>query len=86
MIRSAKDKPCTDCGVQYPYYVMQFDHVDPKFKTQSFDKLTLWTNREKLQAEIDKCEVVCANCHMERTHGPLQRNGRVNLTANREIV
>ena len=22
-----KDKPCMDCGNNYPWYIMQFDHV-----------------------------------------------------------
>jgi hypothetical protein len=26
-LRSLKEKPCTDCNIQYPYYVMQFDHL-----------------------------------------------------------
>src|SRR5437764_8746341 len=26
LINEAKSKPCTDCGVTYPSYVMDFDH------------------------------------------------------------
>ena len=26
-VRAAKNVPCTDCGVRYPHYVMDFDHV-----------------------------------------------------------
>lgn len=26
-IQKAKEVPCTDCGNEYPYYVMDFDHV-----------------------------------------------------------
>ena len=26
-IRSLKAKPCTDCGREYPHYVMDFDHL-----------------------------------------------------------
>jgi hypothetical protein len=26
-VRQQKEVPCSDCGVQYPYYVMEFDHV-----------------------------------------------------------
>ncbi len=25
-LRAVKSRPCADCGVQYPYYVMDFDH------------------------------------------------------------
>lgn len=68
-LRAAKDKPCQDCGVTYPYYVMQFDHLDPATKTCDVGSMT-WSHRsvKAIQAEIDKCELVCANCHAERTH------------------
>ncbi len=32
IIRELKNKPCADCQIPYPYYVMQFDHRDPKMK------------------------------------------------------
>jgi hypothetical protein len=65
-MRRAKDKPCADCGVRYPYYVMQFDHLGDKSFTigQDYFKYSL----SKLEEEIAKCEVVCANCHAIRTH------------------
>lgn len=65
-IREAKSKPCTDCGVQYPTWVMQFDHVPERGR-----KLFGLSNArciEKVPEEIAKCDVVCANCHAERTH------------------
>ena len=56
----------TTCGVQYPYYVMQFDHLGQKTLKLSGDQC--WNyGRTRLIAEIAKCEVVCANCHFERT-------------------
>lgn len=70
-----KDRPCMDCGKRYPSYVMQFDHRNPIEKKFSIPQSAYRVNSEKLAAEIAKCDVVCANCHMERTHGPLQRNG-----------
>jgi hypothetical protein len=30
LIRRAKEKPCADCGLSYPYYVMDFDHREKK--------------------------------------------------------
>lgn len=60
-------KPCMDCGVQYPSHVMQFDHRDPSTKcfTIAANKCRALT---ALQVEVEKCDVVCANCHAERTH------------------
>ena len=66
--KKAKDKPCADCGVKYPHYVMQFDHVRGK-KVITIGSATAKINSAKaLHKEIAKCEVVCANCHAERTY------------------
>lgn len=67
VLRSLKDGPCVDCGIRYPYYVMQFDHVKG---VKKFDIGRGGVNRrlEVLMEEIAKCELVCANCHAVRTH------------------
>lgn len=68
MVRDAKDRPCQDCGQTYPYYVMDFDHQrDKKFLVGRMVWST--TSMEKVREEIEKCDIVCANCHRERTHG-----------------
>lgn len=66
-VRSAKDRPCFDCGIKYPYYVMQFDHVDSN-KEYNVSQMITCASIELVSKEIAKCEVVCANCHAERTH------------------
>lgn len=66
-VRSFKEKPCTDCGQSYPYYVMDFDHL-PEFK-KSFHMAHAWMKaKQTVLDEVKKCEVVCSNCHRERTH------------------
>ena len=66
-IKSLKEAtPCADCKKHYPYYVMQFDHLlDKKFNIAS----SAGTDRDIILEEINKCDIVCANCHAERTHG-----------------
>ena len=61
--------PCMDCGVSYPPYVMQFDHIVDGKRGNVADMARSGFSLENLQSEIDKCELVCANCHAERTHG-----------------
>jgi hypothetical protein len=61
--------PCVDCGVAYPPYVMQFDHVVDGKRGNVADMARSGFSLENIQAEIDKCELVCSNCHAERTHG-----------------
>ena len=69
IIRKLKDKPCVDCGIKYPYYVMDFDHREGNVKIADITRLS---NRgfsiEKILEEIKKCDLVCSNCHRERTH------------------
>lgn len=67
MIKAAKSKPCDDCGNKFPWYVMDLDHV------RGVKKFNLSVAAQKLysfatiQAELRKCDPVCANCHRERT-------------------
>ena len=57
--------PCIDCGESDPI-VLQFDHKDGEEKTANLANLQHQTIK-KIQEEIDKCEVRCANCHARRT-------------------
>jgi hypothetical protein len=59
---------CTDCKIQYPYYVMDFDHVSDDKNDNVADVVRLKCSRKALYSEIKKCEPVCANCHRIRTH------------------
>lgn len=74
LIRRAKSRPCADCGVQYPYYVMDFDHRDGATKSFGLNSVARMTVTQILR-EIEKCDVVCANCHRERTQRRLKASG-----------
>lgn len=65
IITAAKAVPCMDCGVSYPAHVMDLDHVRGE-KVGNLSKMALKTP-DTILAEIAKCDVVCANCHRERT-------------------
>jgi hypothetical protein len=58
--------PCVECGETDPV-VLEFDHVDATTKSfdvgSALDRYT-W---ERFAAEMEKCDVVCANCHRRRT-------------------
>lgn len=65
-INSIKEtSPCTDCGINYPYYVMDFDHLSDK--EGLIIQFVKANNRKKLEDEIAKCEIVCSNCHRVRS-------------------
>ena len=57
--------PCTDCGEADPA-VLDFDHAGDKLLCIGGDiSSSAWGS---VLEEIAKCDVVCANCHAERTH------------------
>jgi hypothetical protein len=66
-MRQTKSRPCTDCGIQYPFYVMDFDHREGEIKSFEMNHVNYVTMRA-IKLEIEKCDVVCANCHRERTY------------------
>jgi hypothetical protein len=73
IIRNAKSLPCADCHAEYPFYVMEFDHVRGKKREHLARMATLGISA--ILNEIEKCDVVCSNCHKERTwrrnHAPV---------------
>lgn len=48
LIRTAKSKPCMDCGNSYPYYAMDFDHRNPEEKSLVFAKPNVEIVRSRL--------------------------------------
>lgn len=66
-IRELKEStPCADCKLNYPYYVMQFDHVTG-VKVGGIAEFVANRQFKKAWEEIEKCEIVCSNCHAIRT-------------------
>ena len=74
-----KDKACFDCNKTYPYYVMEFDHIKG-VKINSISRMRTCGSWEKILKEIDKCELVCANCHRERTWNRLRKQNGVTAS------
>ena len=70
-IYEAKNRPCADCKVSYPPYVMDFDHVRGEKEFGIGDNI-INVSWERLIAEVAKCDVVCANCHRIRTWTPVE--------------
>lgn len=66
-INELKDVPCADYGGRFDSVVMDFDHVRGKKLFNIAVAVGTQKGRLKILAEIEKCEVVCANCHRLRT-------------------
>ena len=58
------DNKCHDCGNTYPACVYDFHHID---SFQKDIKISLLRRiNDKLIAEINKCIMLCSNCHRIR--------------------
>lgn len=56
---------CHDCKVEYPYQVFEFHHTNPQEKDFDWGKLRL-KSQDKINYELSKCVMLCANCHRIR--------------------
>lgn len=65
VVEYLKNHPCVDCN-ESDIIVLEFDHQRDKFKNVSEMVMQGYTF-ERILKEIEKCEVVCANCHKRRT-------------------
>lgn len=56
---------CIDCGYSKNVKALHFHHLDPSQKDFNISR---YKNRdfEKIKIELDKCVLLCANCHSER--------------------
>lgn len=55
---------CQDCKQQFPLSVYDFHHLNPKEKDFHIGNQRTWS--ERLQKELTKCVLLCANCHRIR--------------------
>jgi len=70
-IVSKKNVLCADCGNKFPSYVMDFHHLNEDIKDDHLkgssmsNKMKGWSTK-RIDEELDKCVVLCANCHRIR--------------------
>jgi hypothetical protein len=64
LIEFFRTHPCVDCGETDPL-VLEFDHLGDKRFTISHN--FSGRNWQSILKEMEKCDVVCANCHRRRT-------------------
>lgn len=63
-ITHAKSVPCPDCRGIFLVICMDFDHVRG---VKEFNISLGGMSFSRVKKEIEKCDVVCANCHRIRT-------------------
>ena len=73
---------CARCGENHPA-CLEFHHRDRKEKAATIS-LVIWRwSRKKLMAEIEKCDVLCSNCHrkLHAAEREEQRRGKTEEVA-----
>lgn len=65
-LKPLKESPCVDCGLSFHPCCMDFDHVRGD-KVLVISKM-FTCSWERVLQEIEKCDLVCANCHRIRTN------------------
>ena len=68
-----KTHPCIECG-ETDIHLLQFHHINPDTKRYCIsDMIRQRSGIETIKTEIDKCCVLCVNCH-EKVH-----NGNLDI-------
>ena len=71
-VKSLKEQQgylCVDCGQVHPTWRLDFDHRPGEVKTLEVSKMpTAGLSTQRILDEVAKCDLVCANCHRDRTH------------------
>ena len=60
-----KGGKCEKCGYDKCVAAMDFHHINPKEKNFGIGQNGNTNSIEKLKKEVDKCLLLCANCHRE---------------------
>ena len=80
MARDYKGGRCEICGYNKCDRALSFHHLDPNKKDFGLSDKGLTRSWKKIQQDIDKCILLCANCHMEVHDGitqlPVRKPGR----------
>lgn len=56
---------CEVCGYDKCNSALEFHHKDPNEKDFSISNVKKYTFDERIKNELDKCVLLCSNCHRE---------------------
>lgn len=63
---------CQVCGYESCIQALDFHHLDPTKKSFGISAKGFSRSWEKIQKELEKCVLICANCHREIHAGVTQ--------------
>lgn len=59
-----KGGKCQNCGYSKSLAAFDFHHRNPKEKEFAISNVK-WKNFDRIKPELDKCDLLCSNCHRE---------------------
>lgn len=62
------ERGCSQCGYKGHPVALELNHIDPLSKSINIARELASCSMERLEAELVKCEVLCANCHQIHTY------------------
>ena len=69
-----KGGKCENCGYSKCLRALTFHHREPSLKLFSLETRTLANmSLDKCLAELEKCDLLCFNCHMEHHDNELKK-------------
>ncbi len=67
---------CSICGYKKCVRALTFHHLDPKKKDFGLSANGITRSWKKTKKELDKCVLLCMNCHMEIHDGIIQSSNK----------
>lgn len=64
---------CVSCGTDR---FLEFDHIDRSTKTMTIARASS-RNKEFFWNEVNKCQLLCTPCHMEKTAADFRRENNM---------
>jgi hypothetical protein len=80
-----KGGKCKLCGYFKYLAALEFHHLDPSIKEHQISYIKKRTSEEIIIKELDKCILVCANCHREQ-HYNTENSGYFADYVNEEFL
>jgi hypothetical protein len=59
---------CKQCGYKEHPVALELNHIDPLSKAMNIARSLGGCSMARLEKELAKCEVLCANCHQIHTY------------------